>query len=100
MVTWYRCRLLKYETLHVLGNRAPSTYKSSAFGARYYQPHMTLLKPGSGVGPDLTVVGDAFRRSLGDLTFDKFTIGVTAKTQPATPHANGSLERGHQSNRS
>jgi len=75
----YRERLLEFETEEVLGRRAPSTYKTSAFGARYYQPHMAILEPGSGVNQDLSVIGVPFREEMGDLTFDRFEIKIVQR---------------------
>ncbi len=65
LIQSYRARLLAYETLTVLGIRKPSTAKTSAFGARHFQPHMTLLRSGSGIARDLTMIGEEFRRSFG-----------------------------------
>lgn len=88
----FRKRLLQHETQRVLGTRAPSTDKRSAFGARNFQPHMALLKAGSGIERDLTPLGAAFRRALADLTFDKFVVeigGRNAGRRHATVPADG-----------
>lgn len=74
-----RERLLHYETPEVLGARQPSTHRTSAFGARSFQPHMALLRAGSGVHHDLTVLGEPFRKHVGDLIFDRFQIEVVSK---------------------
>lgn len=71
----YRERLINHETKSVLGSRNPSTFKTNAFGARYYQPHMVVLEAKSGIGHDLSNVGIPFRESLGDL----FLIGLLLK---------------------
>jgi len=76
----FRDRMLQQETERVLGTRAPSTRKRNAFGARYYQPHMAVLRAGSGIDRDLTVVGVPFRAALGDLTFDRFAIDIVRRT--------------------
>jgi hypothetical protein len=62
--------LSKYETREVLGDRSSSSRKKSAFGPRHFQPHIALLKPGSGINSDLTLVGKIFREQIGDLTFE------------------------------
>jgi hypothetical protein len=74
-----RERLLKYETQDVLGSRRQSTHKTNAFGARSFQPHMTLLRAGNGVHHDLTTLGTPFRDNVGDLTFDRFEIDVVRR---------------------
>jgi hypothetical protein len=80
LILRYRNRLLEYETSEVLGKRSPSTHRRNAFGARYFQPHMTLLRAGSSIDRDLTTVGTLFRKALGNLTFDKFSIDVVNRT--------------------
>ena len=83
----YRDRLLKYETERVLGRRSPSTYRTNAFGARHFQPHMAILRAGSGVDHDLKIVGIPFREALGNLTFDKFAIDIrTRENSVGTRH--------------
>ncbi len=72
----YRERLLEFETQDVLGNRKPSTATKSAFGSRYFQPHMTLLEAGSGVDSDLTKIGARFRAHFGCFKFDRFKIKI------------------------
>jgi hypothetical protein len=69
-----RAQLIKFETESVLGKRRPSTKTRNAFGSRYYQPHITLLRQGSGVGADLRPLGDAFRRSIEKIEFNSFEI--------------------------
>jgi hypothetical protein len=44
----FRDRLLRYESKEVLGIRRPSTHVRNAFGARWFQPHMAILRAGSG----------------------------------------------------
>lgn len=70
----YRNLLLAYETPYVLGNRNPSSKSKNAFGARNFQPHMSLLKAGSGIQDNLTEVGENFRESVPEIYFDKFFI--------------------------
>jgi hypothetical protein len=76
----FRERLLRHETARVLGARAPSTRRLNAFGPRHYQPHMTVLRPGSGIGRDLTQLGASFRRKFGTLRFDRFEIKVVRRS--------------------
>lgn len=59
-----RARFYKYETSEVLGVRKPSDARRSAFGARHFQPHLTLLKPGCALASDLTAFGRAFEKGL------------------------------------
>ena len=74
-----RERLLRHETQRVLGRRPPSTHRSNAFGARHYQPHMAVLRAGSGVDRDLTLFGEPFREQLGNLRFDRFEVEVVRR---------------------
>ncbi len=52
-------------------NRKHSTFNKNAFGARNYQPHISLLKAGSGIMTDLTDIGTNFREQIIELEFDK-----------------------------
>ena len=72
----YRERLTAFETSEVLGIRRPSTATKSAFGSRSFQPHMTLLKAGHGIGQDLARIGEAFRAKFGCFKFDRFAINI------------------------
>lgn len=72
----YRSRLIELESPEVFGSRRPSTRTRSAFGARMFQPHMTLLQPGSGIDRDLTKIGRLFRRVFVDFWFDRFVVIV------------------------
>lgn len=69
-----RLRFAKLETPEILGGRKQTTARRSAFGAPNFQPHMTLLNPGSNVGSDLTVLGQAFRSQFEHLVFDRLEI--------------------------
>lgn len=71
-----RLRLAQLEARYVLGSRAPTSASRNAFGARNFQPHVTLLRPGHGVGPDLNPVGKLFRDSIAELTFDSLVVSV------------------------
>lgn len=72
----YRARLISLETRKVLGARKQSNRTTSAFGARSYQPHMTLLHPKNHVPRDLTLLGKAFREKLGVIRFEEFRVDV------------------------
>lgn len=75
----YRARLLVHESVRVRGRRLPSDHRWNAFGARHFQPHFALLRPGSGVGRDLRLVGVPFRERFKELAFDQFVIKVIRK---------------------
>lgn len=77
----FRNELLTYETKTVLGKRSASSNKRNAFGSRYFQPHIALLRSGCNIDRDLTRIGTLFRERIGELTFDKFIIDVV----PAKP---------------
>ena len=86
----FRDRLLSYETERVLGMRRPSTHKKNAFGARHFQPHMTILRAGSNIDRNLNRIGVPFREVLGDLLFDRFVIDIASRdngTPTDTPAA-------------
>ena len=69
-----RSEMRLLETPAVVGGRKPSTQWRSSFGARMYQPHIKLLRPGSEVDRDLTKLGEAFRMAFTTIEFGKFTI--------------------------
>ena len=71
-----RRRVCYYETPEILGRRRPSTHTHNAFGAREFQPHMTLLKPGAKIGADLYEIGAAFRRHFQYICLDNFVVKV------------------------
>lgn len=70
----YRNEILTYENEKVLGNRKPSTNTKNAFGARHFQPHITLLRAGTCIDRDLTIMGDAFRDAIPAISFSKYVI--------------------------
>ena len=91
-----RQRLIDYETPSLLHSRPQSTAKRSAFGARSFQAHIALIRAGSGIDRDLTLLGVPFRSIVGNLRFDKFLIetvclteneGGTTKVLPSEAHA-------------
>lgn len=83
-----RSRLLRFETKQVLGSRAPSTNKTNAFGAQYFQPHVVFLEPQNEIGRELSLVGKSFRNLIGALTFDRFEIKITNRILPSFPTQN------------
>ena len=70
----YRNMLIEHETSQVLGLRKRSTKSKNTFGARHFQPHISLLNSGSFIKKDLTILGNAFRDSITEITFDRFVI--------------------------
>ena len=77
-----RQQFYPFETSQVLKNRPPSTARSNAFGARHYQPHITLLRPKTGIDRDLTMLGDRLRATIPPIRFDRLT--VTTRTDIRT----------------
>lgn len=72
----FRRQFYSYETPRVIQARTPSSDYKSAFGARHYQPHVTLLRAGSLVERDLTLLGTAFRQRFNRLHFDRFEVRI------------------------
>ena len=77
-----RTEMRLFETPSVLGRRKPSTRWSSCFGARTYQPHIKLLRPGNEVDFDLTTLGKAFRMAFTTIEFCRFSVEVRNGSQP------------------
>jgi hypothetical protein len=75
----FRERLLAYETPNVLGSRGPSTGERNAFGARHFQPHIALVRPGNRIDRDLTRTGVLFRQALKQIALDRFSIEIVRK---------------------
>ena len=69
-----RRRFADLEAPYILGSLQGSTARRSIFGSPQFQPHVTLLDPGSGVNSDLTLLGQAFRSEFKELTFDLLEI--------------------------
>lgn len=69
-----RQQMIALETSQVVGERKPSTKWTSCFGARHYQPHIKLLRPGSEVDQDLTTLGHHFRACFNTIEFGKFSL--------------------------
>jgi hypothetical protein len=72
----YRRRFYSFETKEVLGARSRSNSNRSAFGSRSFQPHIALIKPGSGVSDDLTEIGVKFRDAIPEIVFDRFDVCI------------------------
>lgn len=70
----YRELATSREDKKTLGSRKPSTRARSAFGSQHFQPHLSILKSGSGIKTDLTEVGSEFREIVQELIFDKYII--------------------------
>lgn len=68
-----RSRFYRLETVEVLGSRKPSSHTRNAFGARYFQPHITLLRPG-GTDRDLAEIGAQFRETISPIRLDRFVV--------------------------
>ena len=69
-----RAQFYPHETTKVLGFRRPSTRMKNAFGARQFQPHITVLRPGSSVGQELTRVGEKLRKTIDEIIFDRLVV--------------------------
>ena len=80
-----RKSIYQLETDEVIGNRTATTASKSCFGARHYQPHIKLLRPGSGINRDLTEIGRIFRSEIERIEFDKFKIKFKDK-RPSPTH--------------
>lgn len=69
-----RAQFFKHETPEVLGRRAPSTRRRNAFGARHFQPHIKVLRPGSSIDRELTRTGALLRSTVSEIVFDKLVV--------------------------
>ncbi len=82
-----RKSVYQLETDRVVGNRAATTAWTNCFGARHYQPHIKLLRPGSGIKRDLTEIGTIFRSEIEQIEFGKFQIQFRNERPIPTHHA-------------
>ncbi|HXP51486.1 MAG TPA: hypothetical protein VN922_16130 [Bacteroidia bacterium] len=80
----YRSGFFPHETQRVLGQRKPSDHRKNAFGTRSFQPHIALLRSGSGIDFDLSKTGTLFRNKIKQLTFDKYLIEIKVKNTNIT----------------
>lgn len=69
-----RERFYVYETERILGIRAPSNSRRSAFGAHHFQPHITILKAGAANDPDLSKLGVRVRDGIEKIRFDRLNV--------------------------
>lgn len=74
-----RERYYAFETTEVIGIRAPSNRRRSAFGARHFQPHISVLRPGSVTDTDLSVLGQAIRGRIDRIEFDKLVVSCRSR---------------------
>jgi hypothetical protein len=77
-----RARFYAFETPDVLGVRRPSNHARSAFGARHFQPHITLLKSGCDIDRDLRKIGDLFRASISPIRLARLVVACRTKSFP------------------
>jgi hypothetical protein len=80
----FRRHLSEYETSKVLGQRRPSTARRNAFGARHFQPHVTVLWRGKELGGDLSPVGLKFRSTIEAIHFDRLVVDCKEPQQEAS----------------
>jgi hypothetical protein len=69
-----RNRFIALETPDVLGSRSRSNRFKNAFGARHFQPHITVLRTGAISNPDLSVVGSRLRDQIHEIFFDRLVV--------------------------
>ncbi len=69
-----RTDISRFETKDVIGNRKPTSAWTNCFGARHYQPHIKLLRPGSEIDHNLTKLGEIFRSEINKIEFDRFQV--------------------------
>lgn len=60
-----------YKNEPIFKKRKNTTDWINAFGSRNYQPHIKLLRPGSNVNDNLTLIGDELRKSIKKIEFTK-----------------------------
>ena len=82
-----RKSVYQLETDEVVGNRTATTASKNCFGSRNYQPHIKLLRPGSGIKRDLTKIGRIFRSEIEQIEFGKFQIRCRDKRPIPLHHA-------------
>ena len=61
----------KFKSGYGKGKRSKTTDWRNSFGARHYQPHIKLIKPGTNIDKNLTILGDALRNNIKNITFSK-----------------------------
>jgi len=69
-----RSQFTELETPQILGNWKPSSNKHNAFGARNFQPHITLLRQNNNIPDDLSNIGIAFRETIQQINFSHYSV--------------------------
>ena len=60
---------------NVLSNRRQRTSDwKNAFGSSHFQAHIVMIRPGSNIDKNLTLIGKVFRKELKYIYFNKFEI--------------------------
>ena len=77
-----RASIYRLETPEVVGTRKRTTSWTNCFGARRYQPHITLLRSGSEIERDLTILGTAFRSEIERINFGRFEVKCRSSDRP------------------
>ena len=72
-----RASIYSFETPEVIGQRKRTTRWTNCFGARHYQPHIKLLRPGSEIARNLSVLGESFRSKITCINFHRFEVKCT-----------------------
>ena len=79
-----RAGFLRMETPEVLGARARSSRSRNAFGARSYQPHLKVCRPGNGAPLNLRVLGDRLRAQLDVIRFSVYEVQRRPPARPSS----------------
>ena len=70
-----RRSFFKYENDNVLSKRRQRTSDwKNAFGSSHFQAHIVMIRPGSNIDKNLTLIGKVFRKELKYIYFNKFEI--------------------------
>ena len=64
-----RRQIYRHESKFI--KRQNTTDWKNAFGARNYQPHIKLLRPGTSINNDLSIIGNKFREYIKIIEFSK-----------------------------
>ena len=92
-----RRSISNHETEQMVRGRNRTTDWRNAFGARHYQPHIKLMRPGSGIDRNLTILGEILRAEIDHVQFDRFEIKTGTQQRGAAhtmrpnrlPHSGG-----------
>lgn len=74
--------IYRLETPAIVGGRSPTSAWVNCFGARRYQPHIKLIRPGSMIDRDLTKLGEIFRSDMEQIEFDRFEVMARMVREP------------------